>query len=129
MIGTSKSARKWRWYLLCLGLIVVAWGQSAIWGIRDIQEFWKAESLEGVTKEVVFVSDAREAAELAKGGANAPHWLYIGNSGSPFPMVVSVDTDFTPSDIWWSPRRLYFFWCCGVHSKEPIYSRDIDEKL
>jgi hypothetical protein len=127
--GTSKTARRRRWLLVSLGLIVVAWGQSAIWGARDILEFWKAESLDGVTKEVVIVSDARIAAEMAKRGIEAPHWLYVGNSGSPFPMVVSVDTDFTRSDIWWSPQRLYFFWCCGLHSKEPFYSRQLNDDL
>lgn len=129
MIGTSKTSRRWRWLLVSLGLIVVAWGQSAIWGARDILEFWEEESLDGVTKEVVIVGDARIAAEMAKRGIDVPHWLYVGNSGSPFPMVVSVDTDFTRSDIWWSPRRLYFFWCCGWHTTEPIYLRPIDECL
>ncbi|MDA0282489.1 MAG: hypothetical protein O3B13_03470 [Planctomycetota bacterium] len=127
--GESRAGRRRRWHLACLGLGIAAWGQSAIWGTRDIQEFWKAESLDGVTKEVVIVDDARTAREMAKRGIDAPHWLYVGNPGSPFPMVVSVDTDFTRSDIWWSPRRLYFFWCCGLHSKEPICSRVLDEDL
>ena len=129
VIGTSKTARRWRWFLACLGLIVAAWGQSAIWGTRGIQEFWKAESLDGMTKKVVIVNDASEAAEMSKRRIDTPLWLYVGNSGSPFPMVVSVDTDFTRSDIWWSSRRLYFFWCCGLHSKEPFDSRQIEDRL
>ena len=127
--GKAKSGRRRLRFRICLGLIVLAWGQSAIWGVRDIKQFVTTESLDGVPKEVVIIDDACEAAEMAKRGIDAPHWLYVGNARSPFPMIVSVDTDFTHSDIWWSPQRLYFFWCCRLHSRNPIYSQILDDNL
>lgn len=119
-------------YPAFLALLVVAWGQSAIWGPRHIQEFVKAESLnytKQMKKEMIFVDDASEAAVLAKRGIEAPHWMYVGNPRSSFPLVVSVDIDFIYSDIHWCPRRLYDFWCCGLRSKEPIYDQRLDDDL
>lgn len=121
--GKSGTGHRRRRYLAGLGLIAIAWAQSAIWGPSSIEDFVRAESLGSIEREMLVVDDAAEAAELAKRGIESPHWLYVGNAHSPFPMVVSVDTDFVHSDIWWCPRRLYYVWCFGLHPKEPFFDR------
>lgn len=127
--GKSRTGHRRRWYLAGLGLIAIAWAQSGIRGPSSIEDFVRAVSLGSIKREMLVVDDAAEAAELAKRGIEAPHWLYVGNARSPFPMVVSVDTDFVHSDLWWCRRRLYFFWCFGQHPKEPFFNRLLEDDL
>lgn len=109
--------------------MVFVWGLTATWGTSNIEAFLIALSKAGMSEELVVIDDAREAVEMVSRGFDAPRWLYVGNSNSPFPMIVSVDIDFVRTDTWWSPQRLYFFWCCGLHTTEPFYSRQVEHAL
>lgn len=102
--------------------LVSFWVLTFFWGTRQVhQDYvkWNRKELSTQTK----IYEDQRPLDYSK------PWVSITDPWAPLPCIVSIEVDMTGSCLWWQPRRDYFFWFPGYHSKTPFWGRYISESF
>ncbi|QDU48423.1 hypothetical protein [Gimesia panareensis] len=123
MNSTSKEQREHSRRLMNLSsipfvLLIAYWGLTWYWGTTEVQQDYVKLNRTFVPPHYKIYVDRRPQ------NVNSV-WTLIAYPSSPFPGIVSLEVDMGVSCIWGGPRREYFFWCPGYHTKVPFWAREV----
>jgi len=99
-------------------VLIVYWGLTWYWGTTQVQQDYVKLNRTFVSPQYKFYVDRRPADPNSV-------WTLVAYPRSPFPGIVSLEVDMGASCLWGGPRREYFFWCPGYHTKFPLWSRAV----
>ena len=122
VLNARQNKRRQRsiWSGFTFLLLVCFWLLTYFWGTSQVHQYYVKQTRKELPTQKRLYDDQRPL-DYSKS------WVSITDPWAPLPFVVSVEVDMTGSSLWWQPRRDYFFWCPGYHSKTHFWGRWVTE--
>jgi hypothetical protein len=95
-------------------VIAALWSLSATWGVADLVARIDQNS-QGLNQELGPLRRPSFDPDAAPPGSDkSMPWYYIGNAGSPFPLIVAADAAHAVAPTAGQRARGYAFWFFGI---------------